>query len=299
MYLNGDTDMTFLADIGTLSLTFKYLTFLTRDPKYWNSVMKISNWLFSLKDQDSILPFQVHVTKKYLFGEKTIGAGADSYYEYIAKQYIQTGRIETGFTIHWKKFMNAIRKSLRMSGKNQFLYVYDGNSYTQHLECFLGGTIAIYALQGSKNLNSTRLTLSQLQDIDLAEELGRSCYELYHQTATKLSPESVQWRFTQDKSEALDFHRKPLDNDGSLHDYKDFNGTVSRLPPIETQTFGDFIIQSSQYNQRPETLETLFYLYRITGKQEYRDMSWNIFLAYETFLKIESGGYAGLVVRLY
>ena len=46
---------------------------------------------------------------------------------------------------------------------------------------------------------------------------------------------------------------------------------------------------------RPETIESVFILYRITGKELYRDMGWNMFQAFEKYTRVESGGYTSLV----
>lgn len=46
----------------------------------------------------------------------------------------------------------------------------------------------------------------------------------------------------------------------------------------------------AQYNiHRPETIESLFYLYRATGDQKYREYAWNIFQAFEKYTKLEEG----------
>ncbi|KAL7618476.1 hypothetical protein Lser_V15G01737 [Lactuca serriola] len=41
----------------------------------------------------------------------------------------------------------------------------------------------------------------------------------------------------------------------------------------------------------PETLESLFVLYRITEDSKYREWGWSIFEAFEKYTKVESGGY--------
>lgn len=48
------------------------------------------------------------------------------------------------------------------------------------------------------------------------------------------------------------------------------------------------------FQLRPETLESLFYLYRATGDQKYRDWAWEIFEAIEKHCKVPSGGYTGV-----
>uniref|UniRef100_A0A2P2LVY4 Alpha-1 2-Mannosidase n=1 Tax=Rhizophora mucronata TaxID=61149 RepID=A0A2P2LVY4_RHIMU len=44
---------------------------------------------------------------------------------------------------------------------------------------------------------------------------------------------------------------------------------------------------------RPETVESLFYLWRLTGNRTYQEWGWNIFQAFEKNSRIESG-YVGL-----
>ena len=46
---------------------------------------------------------------------------------------------------------------------------------------------------------------------------------------------------------------------------------------------------------RPETIESLFVAYRLTGEQRYRDYGWAIFEAIEKHCRIESGGYASIL----
>jgi len=42
--------------------------------------------------------------------------------------------------------------------------------------------------------------------------------------------------------------------------------------------------------QRPETVESLFILWRITGDPKYREMGWKIFEAFERWGKVGNGG---------
>ena len=45
---------------------------------------------------------------------------------------------------------------------------------------------------------------------------------------------------------------------------------------------------------RPETVESLFILYRLTGDTKYQDYGWDIFQAIEKHAKISTGGYSSL-----
>eukprot|EP00252_Welwitschia_mirabilis_P007297 TRINITY_DN1853_c0_g1_i4.p1 TRINITY_DN1853_c0_g1~~TRINITY_DN1853_c0_g1_i4.p1 ORF type:complete len:165 (+),score=33.64 TRINITY_DN1853_c0_g1_i4:695-1189(+) len=53
------------------------------------------------------------------------------------------------------------------------------------------------------------------------------------------------------------------------------------------------VVGTSWSIQRPETIESLMYLWRITGNNIYREWGWNIFQAFEKQSRMESG-YVGL-----
>ena len=45
-----------------------------------------------------------------------------------------------------------------------------------------------------------------------------------------------------------------------------------------------------QYNlQRPETIESIFYMYRATKDPKYREWGWNIFQSFEKYTKLKDG----------
>lgn len=54
------------------------------------------------------------------------------------------------------------------------------------------------------------------------------------------------------------------------------------------------LLQSSVNLLRPETVESLFVLYRATKDQCYRDWGWEILQAFERHSRVESGGYTTL-----
>ncbi|RDX86724.1 Mannosyl-oligosaccharide 1,2-alpha-mannosidase MNS1, partial [Mucuna pruriens] len=55
----------------------------------------------------------------------------------------------------------------------------------------------------------------------------------------------------------------------------------------------DMSVGTSWNIQRPETIESLFYLWRFTGNKTYQEWAWNIFLAFENNSRVETG-YVGL-----
>lgn len=53
-------------------------------------------------------------------------------------------------------------------------------------------------------------------------------------------------------------------------------------------------LQDAHNLLRPETVESLFVLWRVTGDPTYRAWGWHIFRAFERWCRLESGGYANL-----
>ena len=45
----------------------------------------------------------------------------------------------------------------------------------------------------------------------------------------------------------------------------------------------------------PETIESLFIAYRLTGDDRYREYGWKIFQSIEKYCRLESGGYASIL----
>jgi len=87
-----------------------------------------------------------------------------------------------------------------------------------HLVCFLGGNLALGATEG-KTLAEARKngwTVKQQADLDLAEELTRSCFEMYNMTQTGIAPEIV--KFNTDTSKNEDITIKPSDRYTSIPD---------------------------------------------------------------------------------
>ena len=46
---------------------------------------------------------------------------------------------------------------------------------------------------------------------------------------------------------------------------------------------------------RPETVESLFIAFRLTGDERFRKFGWDIFQAIESHCRVETGGYAGVL----
>jgi len=128
-----------------------------------------------------------------------------------------------------------------------------------HLVCFLPGTVIMSVTNGIPlSKLTTPLTDIQQEDLYLASELLATCYHTYAVNPTNLGPEIV---FFNKNGVGADMIIKPTDAHSLL---------------------------------RPETLESLFYFWRITGNQTYRDWGWKIWQGMEKYAKVEEGGYTSL-----
>ncbi|KAJ0233654.1 hypothetical protein HA466_0280070 [Hirschfeldia incana] len=144
-----------------------------------------------------------------------------------------------------------------------------------HLVCFLPGTLALGATKGltkEKALAENLLSFEDLENLKLAEDLAKACFEMYEVTATGLAPE-IAYFHTEEYSE------------GGLE-----GGNKSSVYAK------DIIIKHADRHNllRPETVESLFVLYRITKDTIYREQGWKIFEAFEKHTKVKSGGYTSL-----
>lgn len=136
---------------------------------------------------------------------------------------------------------------------------------------YLPGTIALHVSKG-KQLTAdaiTKLSPKHQLYLEFAKNLTETCYETYVQMPTGLAPEIVY------------FNDVPLQHPNA--------DTASVVKP-------DIIVHNLDAHNllRPETVESLFYLYRILGDTKYQDWGWKIFQSFENYTKVPSGGYTSL-----
>eukprot|EP01010_Urceolus_cornutus_P003473 NODE_48_length_2735_cov_382.878258_g42_i0.p1 GENE.NODE_48_length_2735_cov_382.878258_g42_i0~~NODE_48_length_2735_cov_382.878258_g42_i0.p1 ORF type:complete len:666 (+),score=113.29 NODE_48_length_2735_cov_382.878258_g42_i0:281-2278(+) len=222
----------------------------------------------------------------YTAGLISFGAYGDSYFEYLLKQYLFTGKTDQALLDAYKAAMHGVRLWLlgETSAASLGGLMYVGLSDSQavgaaaasqrafklsttveHLACFMPGLLALGHIHG---IETGRGEFEHsLPDLALAERLMSGCYAMYTMVPTGLSPDSVDfvWR-------PAGMQTAQQNETGGGHFTFRTSGTDSVL--------------------RPETVESLFVLWRATGKQKYRDWGWNIFRAFEMHARLAGGGYA-------
>ncbi|KAF2748854.1 glycoside hydrolase family 47 protein [Sporormia fimetaria CBS 119925] len=280
-----------LAAIGSLTMEFTRLAQVTQEPKYYDAVARITTAMEKSQTNTTLpglfptwirahnLDFSTDVTY-------TMGAMADSAYEYFPKMHALLGGLDPAYEKIWKTAAPAIDKhllfrpmlpdtepgaELLFSGD---LYAHTSPSSSspakidpemQHLTCFIGG---MFALAG-------RLFESPSQ-VDIGAKLTEGCIYAYSKTPTGIMPEKFQlvpcdsriscpWNATLWEEEV---RRKTY---GTSHE--NFLAIVEdqHLPP------GFTYIRDKRYLLRPEAIESVFIMYRITGHEEYLVHAWDMF----------------------
>lgn len=78
---------------------------------------------------------------------------------------------------------------------------------------------------------------------------------------------------------------------------KDGNFTGGSTPTEAQDDFYSqhgFYITAPDYILRPEVLESNFYAWRVTGESKYLDRAAQAVTSFQKYLKVDSGGYAGI-----
>ncbi|KAG9284883.1 hypothetical protein G9A89_003806 [Geosiphon pyriformis] len=257
------------SEATTLQLEFKYLSQLTGDEKYWRHVENIMFHFDNLEKLDGLVPIFISPKSGNFMGEQiTLGARGDSYYEYLLKQYIQTAGTEPIYRRMYDEAIQGVKKRLiALSYPKGLWYIGELPHYSSnkiypkmdHLVCFMAGNLALGVTQGTKLKDFNKLTTRFQQDLTLGIKLLETCAEMYFTTATGLAPEIAH--FETDPKAKNDLIIKPNDAHNLL---------------------------------RPETVESLFVLWRITGDIQYREWGWRIFQSFEKYAKLDDAGYTSL-----
>lgn len=274
------------AEATSLQLEMKYLAKLTGETVFWEKAEKAMEVIDENNAPDGLVPIFVYATTgKFRGQEIRLGSRGDSYYEYLIKQYLQTSRREDVYLSMYNDAMAGVKKRLVAKSHPSHLTFLgelpagvtgEISPKMDHLVCFAPGMLALGATNGltvadaRKNAATGAWGQRHEHDLELARELMRTCYEMYNVTATKLAPEIAWFNMEHDPS----------------------------APNNVNDPTADIIIKpADRHNlQRPETVESLFVMYRITGDVIYREWGWRIFEAFVAHTRVEGtgGGFTSL-----
>lgn len=263
------TQPVILSEAGSLQVEFRSLTARTGDTRFQKAADKAFQAVQSVGIR-GILPVFLSppgmrkvqaVASKFAFG-----ALADSYYEYLLKQWLQQPS-DKNFKELFLEVMDSLPTIIRPSPSSvkdaeqrgtvvhyKLIEVLSDGSVDwkmDHLSCFTPGLIALGLMEVpqhdlvKKDRNATWWRL--------AEGITASCFELWASTSTGLAPE--------------------------------FSKVSSKAPHKFVEAGSD----GRHSFLRPETAESLFYLYRLTGDEKYRHWGSKLFQAILDHAKVPHG----------
>ncbi|PNS15951.1 Mannosyl-oligosaccharide 1,2-alpha-mannosidase IC [Sphaceloma murrayae] len=290
-----------LAEYGSLSLEFTRLSQITGEVKYYDAIARIMD-VFALEQNRTnipgLWPVQLKAKSQNFASDTlfTLGSMADSTYEYLPKQYLLlNGRDDT----YEKMYLSALAAAnetlfFRPVTPNTTSLLFSGNakgwsptslhpdSESQHLTCFAGGMVAL----GAK-------LFSRPDDLATARALTDGCIWAYESMPTGIMPEiftlhrcdtatnpSCTWSETSwhDAIRGAEPGRPSSSSSSSSSSLSDIAQTIiqkRRLQPGFTR------LTDRRYLLRPEALESVFVLYRLTGDRKLMDDGWRMFKAIE------------------
>lgn len=283
------SDGALVSEIGSLSVEFTRLSQVTGDAKYFDAIERITTVFDAQQDQTKLpgmWPVLVNARNANFTEDTgfTLGGMSDSLYEYFPKEYALLGGLSPVYEKLYKKSMKtAIEDAFfrPMTPDNHDILV-SGNvradSPTRkhlepksgHLTCFAAGMMAL----GGR--------LFSLPDhVAIGQKLIQGCIYLYGALPLGIMPETFELvpclpsstsctlDLTTWHSEVLKKHGTDMNHDANLFINE------KRLPP------GFVDIMDRRYILRPEALESVFILYRITGDRSLMDSAWQMFQSIE------------------
>ncbi|XP_050069171.1 endoplasmic reticulum mannosyl-oligosaccharide 1,2-alpha-mannosidase [Anopheles maculipalpis] len=241
------------SEVTTIQLEFRDLSRSSKNPIFEKVASRVNLKIHELDKNEGLVPIFINANTGQFrnFATISLGARADSYYEYLLKQWLQTGKKADDYLIedYQQSIRGVLNQLVRTTPNEKHVYVgelLNGKDFKpkmDHLTCYLPGTL----LLGYKNgMPKTHLRL--------ATDLLETCYQTYMKQPTQLAPEIS---------------------------YFNVNG--------ESET--DIYVKTNDAHNllRPEFIESLYYFYAITGNRTYQDMGWTIFEAFNRYTKVKNG----------
>ena len=273
---------------ASLCLEFTRLSQITGNSKYYAAADGVTRFLEKTQSKTKLpgmwprtldLRNEDPQAGKGIF---TLGAQADSLYEYLPKMHALMGGQDPVYEKMYRAAADTALSTLlyrpmlppddgeKKKRRGDILFLGDADVKkdgkavlipdSQHLTCFAGGMFGI----GGKLLGIDK-------HVDIGERLARGCGWAYSQFPTGLMPEIfglVPCRSTSEASLFSDSDKCTWDEEKWHRDSAD-----------TTLGKGWRHARDPRYLLRPEAIESIFILYRLTGKDDLRDLAWDMFQA--------------------
>ncbi|KAG6861017.1 hypothetical protein C0995_004870 [Termitomyces sp. Mi166 len=247
------------------------------------SVDRIMEQFYATKPEDGLFPTRWSRLGTPLDRQYTVGASADSGYEYLLKQYLLSGDTKAlkqylesiNGVIQWLLFVTPTRELLYIASMNHRTVTHD----LEHLACFLPGLLAL----GAHTIPDTYLPAKERERHKWAAAgLAYTCYIVYADQESGLGPDKV----------GMNQGTRWVDKLATW----ETAGRVGVPPglkeegPIKERKGRDYNLnRSGSYFLRPETVESLYIMWKTTGEEKWRERGYKIFAAIERHAKTRYG----------
>ncbi|KAG6324398.1 hypothetical protein E4U22_002142 [Claviceps purpurea] len=265
------------ASPGTLSLEMTRLSQVTGDPKYYDAVTRVMRVFHEQQNKTKLpglWPIMVSMDRMDVSSRRefSLGAGADSLYEYLPKMHALLGGQEPMYEAMTESFMEAatthlffrpmvpLEDDILIAGNVDVSD--DGDTpldpESGHLVCFIGATMAL----------GGRL-LDQPGHVETGAKLAKGCAYAYASFPSGVMPETYNMVSCEPR----------LASNCSWDEVKWERERKKRKQWKPHLPKGFTTAKDPRYILRPEAIESIFILYRITGEQEYQEIAWTMFQA--------------------
>ncbi|KAL1887453.1 hypothetical protein Sste5346_010202 [Sporothrix stenoceras] len=292
-----------VSELGSLSLEFTRLSQITGNSKYYDAIQRIMDLFEKQQDRTHLpgmWPVVVNAAAADFTGSSgfTIGGMADSLYEYLPKQFLLLGGAVPAYRDMYLKSLAAMNEHIffRPLVKNAKPILFPGDKNTngklpadtvrtvpkvQHLGCFAGGMVAL----GSR-------LFDRPADMAIAEQLVEGCMWAYESGPAGIMPEimTVSQCAMGTASEPCAWNEKSWLGDvtnkhrpGGANAQKNADFDVAKVVENQRLVPGVLKYDDRRYILRPEAIESVFILYRLTGDPSLLDRAWGMF---ESIVKV-------------
>jgi mannosyl-oligosaccharide alpha-1,2-mannosidase len=180
-----------LSEFGTLHMEFAYLSDVTGDPSYKKAVEKVREAIQSAARPRNLYPNYLNPkTGKWGQQHTSMGALGDSFYEYLLKEWLRSGKTDNIAKEMFDQAATDVENELVKTSASGLTYFAEQKygkleHKMDHLACFGAGMYGLAAHE-EKDQNSARW-------MEIAKGITNTCHESYDRSDTKLGPEAFRF----------------------------------------------------------------------------------------------------------
>lgn len=320
-----------LAEAGSLLLEFTRLWQVTGNRTYFDRVQRVTDFLDkNITDGRTGALFGTGLDPESYStnGVVSFGGMADSYYEYLIKEYqLMGGRLKQYGRMYSEAIDSAKQYLMRdIQGVPHATSLYNiGETWgggrseptqkLEHLSSFAGGMLGLGA----------KLLPERASDLELAMRYSETCYWAYNSSLTGIGPEDLVFtnraakkakRVAADAASALEvgvargtaaegadaMQQPEIRSDVSAKSESTSSGMSTAARALADAVKSIVSAKrmdrpwpvgvdsaSPSYRNRPETIESVFYMWRITGDPLWRERGWQMFASWVTHSMTDHG----------